>query len=458
MAKGKGKDINLSTVLLLRRLVKKTKEKLISTGDISNLIFWIILWSLTLNLGIHFSVNWQSALVLPSYLIPTIYLQDFLICFYILCNISKLKRFILQTLQTSKWPFVALPLLFVSTLLLHLVLIRSYGCFIASVYLTFRFALYLLFVFLIVTRKSFVGDIHIYRRVFLGLFLFESLLAIAQFMHKGSVFPTYLFFGEQPYSFSTYGMSHTLLLGRSYVLPLGTFQHTNVLGAFLVFALTFVLGSKRLSWSSLVLFLLGLFAILSTFSFLALIVLGVSILLLFLPKRFFCPAFLILLLLAFSVSVLLVVTPLNLPSFVSSFLAITSLKHRYLLAQLAIQSVKTSWFLGLGLGSLPQFVANTAHSGDLLTFIQPVHNAWLLLLAEVGLLPVVYLLIFAYLLFVQLCLFFKSPVSGRYIRLLLALLFQLVVFSFFDHFVLTSPQFLLLSCLTIGIALQYNLK
>ncbi len=458
MTKIKIKDTNLSTPLLLRRLIKKTKKELLSTGDISNSIFKIILWSLALNLGIHFPIHWNSNLVLPSYLIPTIYVPDILISFYVLCNVSDLKKFVLQILQTSKWPFIALPLLFIGTLLLRLLLLPSYGAIIVSAYLTFRLVLYLLFFLLIVTRRNFISDIQIYRRVFLGLLIFESSLAFAQFLRGGSVFPGYLFFGEQPYSFSTYGVSHTMLLGHSYVLPLGTFQHTNVLGAFLVFVLTFVLGGERLSWSSLILLLLGFFAVFSTFSFLALAVLGVSVALLLLPKRFFCPVLLLTLSLAFSVSVLLSAKSLDLSFNMLPFLAESSLRHRYLLAQLALNGVKHSWLLGLGLGSLPRFVADTAHSGVLLTFIQPVHNTWLLLLAEVGLLPVLYLLVFGYLLFVRLCTFFKSPASGRYVRLLLVLLSQLVLFSLFDHFVFTSPQFLLLSCLTIGIALQYNLR
>jgi hypothetical protein len=51
--------------------------------------------------------------------------------------------------------------------------------------------------------------------------LLVSILGIAQFVQKGSVFDNYLVFGEQPYSSATYGVPKESFFGKGVYLPTG---------------------------------------------------------------------------------------------------------------------------------------------------------------------------------------------------------------------------------------------
>jgi O-antigen ligase len=113
---------------------------------------------------------------------------------------------------------------------------------------------------------------------------------------------------------------------------------------------------------------------------------------------------------------------------------------------------------GVGLNNFVYYVDLASVDLNFPKFTQPIHNSYLLIAVESGIVAITSFLSFLYLLFKKTLRFLKDINSGPYPRLLLALSLSLIFSAFFDHFTITSHQVNLLVWLTLGMTLQYNLK
>ncbi|MFH2061724.1 MAG: O-antigen ligase family protein [Candidatus Beckwithbacteria bacterium] len=417
-------------------------------------LFYLILFLIPCNLAKHFILpsSYVSG-ILVDYLIPTIYITDILI---IILLGSELQQVILRSRQMSR---LVPNLLFFPALLLPLVIFASSP--IPALYKYLKILLLILFSIWIKQNINLKKhSTHIINTLSASV-LFQSLLALTQWFKQSSVF-NYLPFGIQPYNSATPNIDKiTWFTGAIKIPPMGTFPHPNVLAGFLAVILPLIL-CKGLSLGSelsavcspvkksgrkivpnllriLPLFL-GLITLFLTFSlsaWLAFLLIGLPLVLKshlkIPPKKFiFIYSGLFLILFSFATSF--------------TFLApASSFSRRSQLTNISLKMIKDKPIFGVGLNNFTINMESYGHVTATTRFLQPVHNIYLLILSETGLIG---FLAFIYLIGselqqVHLRLRRTSELVPN-LKIFWIPLLTLLFLGLFDHYPLTIHQGLLL--------------
>jgi len=416
--------------------------------------FYATLILLPTQLGFHFWPDW--ALVLGrrlDYLSPTIFLTDITIFLTLIFWLfEKRKRF---CVPIGYWFYLKLALL-VLFVTANIILASSN---LIALYKWFKVFEFTLFGFYIIkTKPSFSRSIWCLSFAV----LYSSLIAIAQFFLQHSVGGLLWFLGERTFDVTTPGIariqlqsipnltSYFVLRTSSEVLrPYATFPHPNVLGGFLAVALPLFfsqynyLKTVRSSRAVEKIFfflisILGLTALLLTFSRSAWIAFLIMVIILRMKKMFFMSGFSSVIL----VVLFFVFIGFSFPYFQSLTPGNESVFVRNELTKSAWSVWKTSPFVGVGLGNyLIKLPAYYPHRD--IFFLQPVHNIYLLLLSEMGLIGLVF------------CLWFIVRVLGnKQVRIMKWALCGMLLLGFVDHYPLTLQQGQLL--LVVLISFSYG--
>jgi O-antigen ligase len=258
----------------------------------------------------------------------------------------------------------------------------------------------LLALYIIKTKPS----LHITLYTLLITSALSALLAWAQFAKGGSIGGILYWIGERSFTINTPGIAtqaipYITASGKMVLRPYATFSHPNVLAGFLTATFPFLFSPTKLFSSNLLLrsskftrflqiffILLWLVTIFITGSQIALLV-SLCIVYLFLNHRNK---------IIFTISILLVLLIFNFQFSIFNQAPIfnfqtqnTSITRRWELIKAAINMFKTSPIIGVGLNNfiirLPEFTKSTEPT----FFLQPVHNIFLLILAEGGIVGLV---------------------------------------------------------------------
>lgn len=404
-------------------------------GSFHHLLFFFLILLLPVQLGKHFWPSSAFVWGLPiDYLAPTIYLTDLLVIGILLSwGISKLKfqsSKLKTTTQNSKPTYLLF--IFFGFLLLNVFLARSRG---VAFYQWVK-VLEFIFLGLYVARNRHTLFI-IYYSLFIPI-IYSSLLAIGQFLNRGSLGGWLWWLGERTFGLGTPGIARASFGGRLMLRPYATFPHPNVLAGFLLVSLVLVVLKKRrrgfFFWLS---FLLGITAIFLSYSRVVWLA-GAGAGLFFLAKKFrsrrvITLSFLLLLLL---------LTWL----FLSFSFDSLSILRRLNLGQAAILMFKKRPFFGIGLGNYLVRLVEFWQEKEGIRFFQPVHNLFLLVAAETGLAGLGIFLWFLY------------RTTARLMKQRKTVLFfcLLVIFftGLFDHYWLTLQQSQLLFAIVLGLSWQ----
>ena len=422
------------------------KERLLG---LSKKIFFILIFLIPINLGKHFEIfSSYVGGVLVDYLVPTIFVQDILILLVVLFWLfsggfkklfsTKIELFEKKEIQIS---FLFIFSLFISTL----VSVR----FIPSFYAWLRMLVYYLF-FIYTLLEINVEDNYfkILDITSTSVFLI-SLLGITQFINQGSVFNNYLILGEQPYSAGIFGIAKEYIFGRSLIPAYGLFRHPNAFGGYLAITLSWLFCFIKKRKSYFVSFLLGLIAIIFTFSYVSwfTLIFGIVFHLIFsknpqkIRKYKKSAVVVVLTIFLFSLS-LPVLRMLNL-----NFEGNRSVTRRIDFTSASYRMIKDNFLFGVGFNNFTVFVDKYNYDSSDLRFSQPVHNIFLLIFSESG--------IFGFLLFISLVGFsLKRLVNSSYFHVFLISLLQIVLLGSFDHYLFTMHQTLLLFWIIFGLSLQ----
>lgn len=403
-------------------------------------LFYLILFLLPVNLAKHFPIpsSYVSG-ILVDYLIPTVYLTDILIILLLILWLLEKKT----TTNCNGRYFQAL-FLFLLCLLPSVIFANS---FIPALYKYLKIIEFSLFGLWIYHHRLTLSPTIVVKSVTLAV-LFQSLLAIGQWLRQSSLFG-YWFFGEQPYNPATPGIDKIIWLdGSLKIPPLATFPHPNVLAGFLVISLVFILQGLSLKafkdrpyWKiflslSLVLGLAALFLTFSLSAWLAFLLITVPFLLLSIYPKIKA--------LMISAGLILIVFSLSLRF---SFLAPeSSFSRRSQLNKISWQMFLDRPLTGVGLNNFTATMEKYGYVTAATRFLQPVHNIYLLILSETG---IIGCLGFLYLLL-------KGPFLHSKAGPYWISLFILFFLGLFDHYPLTLQQGLLL--LTITYSMCYSLK
>lgn len=261
----------------------------------------------------------------------------------------------------------------------------------------------------------------IIRLALLASIIFFTFLGLGQFVFQKTLGSWFYWLGERSFNIQTPGIALVKIWGVNFLRAYSTFSHPNSFAGFMGAAaiIVYALAQKR---KLLLATFLGLGLVL-TFSLGAF---GGLVLALILVKanrkfRLYLPAILIVLSFGFSY-----LSPRYFPGN-------ESLQTRLSLAAGSVRLLSTNPFFGVGLNNSVGFMEK----------LQPVHNVFLLVGAETGLIGL--LLVFGMLTILI------SKVSNRYY--LLALVFVFLT-GMMDHYWFTLQQNQLLLSLLIGLSLN----
>lgn len=261
----------------------------------------------------------------------------------------------------------------------------------------------------------------------------QLVLSLYQISQQQSLQGIAYLFGERYFTISTPGIAKTVLQGVEILRAYGTFSHPNSLGGFFVLLYSFVLFEKRFGKELVLKYaFVGLSSILIFLSF-SKVAIGVFLLvtIFYVIKNIsckFCAVGRIIGLLILSLV------------FISAQGDPESIQKRFYLIENALMTIKQFPLFGTGLGSYLMAQAQFPIPYSYL-FFQPVHNIFLLLLAEVG---IVLFGVISYFLFIFVKPFLKTQ-SG------LILIFVVFFTGFFDHYWLTLQQNFILIPVVFGL-------
>lgn len=396
----------------------------------SNVFFLAAVASLPLQLSKFIFPDSAYVLGIPiDYRALSIYFADFLIILYLLffalenkkksSKIAKDKTFFLMSLFLLNFYFS----------------ITSVGSRFSPSTLWFNvklleFSLFSLFAAITLSNKK-IYDLSL--KVISFSLIWESLLVVLEFIKQSSLGLSFL--GERNFDAATTSIAHSQFLGRQFLRPYGTFPHPNVLAAFLVLGLI-ILTTRKMEepffTKKLPSIIFSFPALVVTFSKSALIAL-VLVFLLNLKKNYQ----------RLFVLVAIIIIGLILLRTIGDF-QISSIAERLVLAQAALIIAGKNLFFGVGSNNfIVELAKLNLFSVSEVRLLQPVHNIFLLILAENGIFG---LAIFSFFLFTVLK---KADTTVKITIFLVLLLFASV-----DHFLWTLNQGRMLFFLSIGYILS----
>lgn len=284
-------------------------------------------------------------------------------------------------------------------------------------------------------------------------------LAVSQFLLQRSVGGIFYFLGERAYTILTPAIAHLVAGGQLLLRPYATFPHPNVMGGYLATLLPLFLLTRHFE-AKLPTLLPALSTRIKYFfhrSTTALLILGI---LLSFSRAAWVAAAGVSLIVVYSFSqsrkallwgilglVAVIIVEESFIGRLTSLITIDSQSwwQRQQLVEAAYSMFVSSPLLGVGWG---RFIPALPHHSAPPFLLQPVHNVYLLILAETGMIG---LLIFG--LFIGICI--KNILEKKRYSLLVALGVVLGL-GLFDHYFVTIPQTTLLFSLIVSLSLARN--
>ena len=395
-------------------------------------IAYLLMFLLPTQLGTFFFIP-QSYIdgIRIDYLAPSLYLNDLIIIFLALISIIVIIRSNKLITLIKKTSVLFRNKVTIGIFILILVnIFFSLEPIIAICKFMKLFELVIVFLF--------IKNIKVPSKTILLIILFSTFLQLSlvtmQILNQGSMQGIWYFFGERSFNISTPGIAKTAINGIEIMRGYGTFSHPNSMAGFYLLLYGFVSSHKPFhKYQLLQKLLLSISLLLILFSFSKIAILGLLGLVVYtnFQKKTNC----------FLCHVSKIIVPIVLGGiFLTAVGDPDSFDKRLWLAQSAVQIIKEHIVFGVGFGNY--LIAQSRFSIPYpYFFLQPVHNIFLLALAEMGIplfLTMVYL--------IQSGLKKLSTPEVRNI-LLVIILFT----GMFDHYWLTLQQNMLLIPVVFGL-------
>lgn len=355
-----------------------------------------------------------------DYLAYSLYLSDIAIVIY-------LALFLLENYQNVKTYFTSRKLFVISlaTFSLYLIVNSAYISKLppVSLYASLKFLEFSLLALFASFDLTDTKTLNLVKKIATYSLLWQGALAIYQFVFQKSL--GLWFLGERSFDASTPSIAHADFFDSLLLRPYGTFPHPNVLGAFFVIFLIIILHDQfkkrlvaKLNFVSKSALATSLLATVLTSSKTALFILVLCILFTLRSLK---------MIIYFAVFILISAY------FYINFLSyshLTSIAERLLLFSAAFKIALTSPLFGVGHNNfIPELAKLNLYSIGEVRLLQPVHNVFLLILSENGVMGLV--LFGVFLLAIS-----KSALSKQK----LILFFSLLIYLSVDHFLWTLHQ------------------
>lgn len=413
-------------------------------------LLYFLLFLLPFQLGRHFFFDFSTiAGIRSDYLAPTIYFTDIIIIFMILMDIVfgfQSSVFSLKNIKKIRFNNSAKLLLFVICYLLFINLFVAQNSWI-SWYKSIKIVEFILLGFIIVRLKP------KFKKLLIPLSIavvYSSLIAIWQFLLQRSIGGLLWFAGERTFYSSSPGIAAFSWQGKLILRPYSIFPHPNVLAGFLAVVVPIILIKliffrRQLTPVLILLFvsasLLGILALILTFSRFAWFVFLLGLVLVICLRKKKMMHYLgkkeksILFLFYFSI-VMSIVFPLVFS------INQQSVSERRSLIEASLNMTSQNPMFGVGLNNFIVSSRQYLISSYELYIYQPVHNIYLLVFAETGIIG-----------FFLFCLFITAAIrKSLYSAPVFLVLAQVLLLGLFDHYFVTLQQGQLLFTVFISLA------
>lgn len=375
--------------------------------------FQIFVLLLPTQLTYHFFLNASYVYgIRIDYLACVVYFSDFIFILLISLWLRNKKN---RKYIVSKWKYAALFSLFV---LINIAISQTQ---MVSVYRFVRVGQYMLLFLYVNKSDDLIETIKI--PVLISLF-YTFVLSVAQIVNEGSVGGVFYWIGERGIRQSGTGIALMDIFGNEHLRPYATFPHPNVLAGFSL--VLFFLFNRVNSFYGKAVQVLALLLVVITYSqnaWLALMATPITVLLILKTKSKIN---------GFVISA--TVASFFLPIFRAQMNFPREILQRIELNISAGKIISMHPALGVGLGAFIK-VLPTLDLEKSILWLQPVHNAFLLLASEIG---IIGLLIFVY---------FIVRNTNRYN---LAAVVCIILLSMWDHYFVTIHQTALLFAMVLG--------
>ena len=287
--------------------------------------------------------------------------------------------------------------------------------------------------------------------------IFESLLAIVQYFQQSSLGSIFYFFGERTFNLLTPGIANASLNGSLVLRPYGTFSHPNVLAGYLTIAMAIVILNIKNKISKIrkifyyLTIMIGTFALFLTLSRVAillwLVVFGLWLIASGIKKIKLKASIFYILFPIFSL--LLVGFVFANSSFRYRFTNINlsdeSIVQRESLIRSSISMINDHPIFGVGLNNFLVNLPAYQKAFSPTFYLQPVHNLFLLIASETGIIGLGFSLWFIFATYQRII--NQSLIHNS----LFIILSSVLVLGMFDHYFLTLQQGQLLLALVFGL-------
>ena len=438
--------------------MKAEIESWLSSPDkISKIFFYLLILFLPTQLGRHFWPNFSFVYGLRiDYLSPTLYTTDILVFLIFLFFIPRFIKY----LRNIKREYFLLFVFFLMSLVIGIATSKNplaglFGFIKLLEFLFLGIYVYLSFPFL--NKK-------IYSSCILTALIFESLLSFLQYLNQGSLGGIFYFLGERTFNAQTPGIANASINGQLVLRPYATFSHPNVLAAFLMLSMLYLImfSPKETYWRiilSVGLFLgtASLFLTLSRVPIVLWCIFLLSMLVVLIDnklKRRKTPVKVIVLSFFFLILsftyLLLFNNTFVAQRLISTRLTDESFTQRKELLDQSISMFEKAPVFGIGINNFYNNLNFRQPSTEAL-LIQPVHNVFSLILSETGIIGILTFICVLLLLVIRL-----TKQGIRKTKYLLLMLFAIITLGMFDHYFLTLQQGQLLLAIFLGTAFSYK--
>jgi len=422
-----------------------------SLRNVQTHLLRLIVFLVPTQLAIHFWPSWALMFgIRVDYLSPTIYLTDiliiFLLCIFVFTSWKTLVVDAANKIKDNN-KIVLITLIILVFIFMNIVFAGNWTI---ALFKWMKILLFILFSLYIVKRKNLSMKKDIVIPLSFSIILF-GVIAIVQYFMQRSIGGIFFLLGERTFSTTTSGIALVSIMGIEKLRAYSTFPHPNALaGYFLVTLLIVIFNKSGLNKLCLGVFMLiSLLGIVLSFSktvYAAAILIGILYLILVKSKRWFKRVVFIIFMGGIIISVLF--PYYSRKAMLSERQIPENIYQRLSLSDVGGKLISDSAISGVGFNNFILYIPDKTEDARLSWWLQPVHNIYLLVASEVGLVGLVALFIILY------KALYTSFIYKRY-WLVLALI-AIVITGLADHYWLTLQQNLLL--LSIVLALSFKKK
>lgn len=398
-------------------------------------LFYLLVLFLPVQLSLHFWPDWSFVSgIRVDYLSPTIYLTDFVVIAFLLTSVFG--KHVKRHFFANRYFYFGL---------FFLALINSFFAIrpVVAFFGWFKYVEVLLLGIFLSWKPDYFKSSN-FHKLLLFTVVYVSLIGIAQYLNSGSLGGAFYYLGERTFNIYTPGIAKGFLLGREMLRPYSILPHPNVLAGYvgLTTLLLYVLTKWSLITRLSVIFTIIILVLTQSTSAVVGLVLAVAFLRVskILPvakaKRIFITFVLVVLLVTFITLVF--------SGQISKYFSDESLIKRLdlLSSTFLTLSQGKNLFTGTGLNNFIIGLEKYWAAPSLYSWLQPVHNIFLLLLSELGILGFVFTGFFASRLL--------NWISKKEQVINLSLVIFVFAVGLVDHYWLTLQQPLLLIAVSFG--------